>query len=117
MRTKTCSDEQIAKVLEEERNGRDKYSIILELGISERTFYRWKSKYGKKGAVDIKKTRSLEEENRRLKKLIGDLTLSVSILEDELSKAYDKIREYNRRNDDVHITPSHQELIAKPKEI
>lgn len=104
MRTRTCSDEQIAKALEEERNGRDKYSIIRELGISERTFYRWKSKYGKKSIVDIKKTRTLEEENRRLKKLIGELTLSVSFLEDELNKAYEKIREYNKKsNTDVRV--------------
>jgi putative transposase len=106
MRTRKCSDEQIIKALEEESNGRDKYSIIRELGISERTFYRWKSKYGKKSVAEVKKTRSLEEENRRLKRLIGELSLSISILEDELNLAYARIRgqdNYSNINENTYI--------------
>jgi len=96
MRKKTCSEEQIAKYLEEEQQGRDVKSIIREVGISERTFYRWKSKYGKKRFDDMKKIKVLEEENRRLKKLVGDLTLSNSILEEELDKAYGRSREMQK---------------------
>ena len=44
-------------------------------GIAEQTFYRWKSKYGGMDVSDAKKLKQLEEENRRLKQLVGELTL------------------------------------------
>jgi putative transposase len=48
--------------------------IIRQYGISEQTFYRWKSKYGGMEVSEAKRLRQLEEENRRLKQLVGDLT-------------------------------------------
>jgi putative transposase len=55
-------------------------------GISEQTFYRWKSKYGGMGRSDAVRLKSLEDENRRLKKLLAESLLDNAALKDLLSK-------------------------------
>ena len=69
------TEEQIIKILKLQENGMKVADILREHGISEQTFYRWKSKYGGMEASDAKKLKQLEEENRRLKQLVGELTL------------------------------------------
>ncbi len=54
--------------------------ILRKMGISEATFYRWKKKYGSLGVAEIRRLRYLEDENRRLKGLVADLTLDKQIL-------------------------------------
>ena len=56
------------------------------MGISEATFYRWKKKFGGLGVAEIRRLKQLQEENRRLKNLVADLTLDKQILQDALSK-------------------------------
>ena len=60
--------------------------LIRKDGISEQTFYRWKSKLGGMEVSDAKKLRQLEDENRRLKTMVADLMLDNKILKDVNSK-------------------------------
>jgi len=65
--------------------------IVREHGISEQTFYRWKSKFGGMDVSEAKWLRQLEEENQRLKEMVADLSLDNKILKDVIlktSKAY-----------------------------
>jgi len=62
--------------------------LIRQAGITEQTFYRWKSKYGGMEVSDAKKLRQLEEENRRLKTMVADLMLDNKILKDVNSKKW-----------------------------
>nr|WP_283673396.1 transposase [Butyricicoccus sp. Marseille-Q5471] len=59
---------------------------IQEHNITEQTFYRWKSKYGGMKANDVKGLKQLENENRRLKELVAELTLDNHFLKDVLLK-------------------------------
>lgn len=80
------TEEQIVRVLNEHQNGRQATEIVRELGISEQTFYNWKHKYGGMGVSDVKRLKQLEEENRRLKELVAELSLDNKILKDVVSK-------------------------------
>jgi putative transposase len=60
--------------------------VVRKLGISEQTFYRWKKKYGGLGVAEVRRLRQLEQENRRLKQLVADLSLDKAMLQDVLSK-------------------------------
>ena len=80
------TEEQIIKVLKEHAAGKKAADIVREQGIAEQTFYRWKSKYGGMEVSDAKHLKQLEEENRRLKTLVADLTLDNHILKEVLSK-------------------------------
>ena len=60
--------------------------IIRKLGISEQTFYRWKKKYASLGIAEFRRLKQLEEENRKLKQLVADLSLDKKMLQDVLSK-------------------------------
>ena len=60
--------------------------VVRKMGISEQTFYRWKKKFGDMLPSEVKKLRQLEEENRRLKQLVADLSLDKAMLQDVLSK-------------------------------
>ena len=55
-------------------------------GVSNQTFYRWKKMYGGMEANDIKRNKELEEENRKLKQLIGDQALAMQIMEESMIK-------------------------------
>lgn len=80
------TEEQIVKVLNEHQNGRQATEIVRELGISEQTFYNRKHKYGGMGVSDVKRLKQLEEENRRLKELVAELSLDNKILKEVVSK-------------------------------
>lgn len=80
------TEEQIIKILKEHENGKKATDIVRENNISEQTFYRWKSKYGGMDVNEAKRLKQLEEENRRLKELVADLSLDNKILKDVLSK-------------------------------
>ena len=56
------------------------------MGISDQTFYRWKKKYLGMGIAELRKLRVLEEENRKLKQLVADLSLDKQMLQDVLRK-------------------------------
>lgn len=83
---KRFTEEQIIKILKEHENGKRATDIVREYNIAEQTFYRWKSKFGGMEVSEAKRFKQLEEENRRLKELVADLTLDNHILKDMLSK-------------------------------
>ena len=62
--------------------------VCRKMGISSATFYNWKKKYGGLGVSELRRLKSLEEENSRLKKLVADLSLDKQILQDVLQKKF-----------------------------
>ncbi|MEL7568847.1 MAG: IS3 family transposase [Bacillota bacterium] len=83
---KRFTEEQIIKILKEHEGGKRAADIVREHGISEQTFYRWKSKFGGMDVSEAKRLRQLEEENRRLKEMVADLSLDNKILKDVIFK-------------------------------
>ena len=83
---KRFTEEQIIKALKEHNGGRQTADIVRELGVSEQTFYNWKSKYGDMTVSEAKRLRRLEAENAKLKELVAELSLDNKILKDVISK-------------------------------
>ncbi len=88
MRKSRYSEEQIIKVLKEVEAGAKVQDMIRRLGITETTFYRWKAKYGGMDVSEAKRLRALEEENRRLKHMVADLSLDIQALKAVLGKKW-----------------------------
>ena len=86
MRKSRFNEAQIIGVLREQEGGAMTAEVCRRHGISEQTFYRWKAKYGGMGPSDAQRLKSLEDENRRLKKLLAESLLDVSALKDILAK-------------------------------
>lgn len=86
MKKSSYTDEQIAFALKQADTGTSVAEVVRKMGISEQTFYRWKKKFGDMLPSEVKKLRQLEEENRRLKQLVADLSLDKAMLQDVLSK-------------------------------
>jgi putative transposase len=84
---KRFNESQIIGVLQEQEAGAKMSDVCRRHGISEATFYNWKSKFGGMTVSEAKRLKSLEDENRRLKKLVADLTLDKDILQETLSKS------------------------------
>ncbi len=72
---KKFTEEQIIGILKMQENGVPTKEIIRQHNISEQTFYRWKSKYGDMDVSEARRLKQLEDENRRLKQIVADLTL------------------------------------------
>lgn len=75
MRKSRFSEEQIINILKEKEAGAKLADLCRRHGISEQTFHRWKAKFGGMEVNDARRLKQLEEENRRLKHLVADLTL------------------------------------------
>lgn len=88
MKRKRYSEEQIIGALKQQEAGTAVKELIRQMGISEQTFYRWKSTYGGMEVSDAKKLRGLEEENRRLKTMVADLMLDNRILKEVNAKKW-----------------------------
>ena len=86
MKGKRHSEEQIIAILKQSEAGMKTPEVCRQAGVSEQTFYRWKSKYGGLEASDAKRLRRLVDENRQLKHLVAELTLDNRILKDVNSK-------------------------------
>jgi putative transposase len=86
MRTSRFSDAQIIGVLREQEAGARRRRSAGGMGSASKTFYRWKAKYGGMQASDAQKLKALEDENRRLKKLLAESMLDVAALKDLLGK-------------------------------
>jgi len=86
MKRKRYTEAQIAFALRQAESGTPVAEIVRKLGISEMTFYRWKKKFGGLGVAEIRRLKQLEDENRRLKQLVADLTLDKQMLQEVLSK-------------------------------
>ena len=87
MRHSRFTEEQIIGVLKEALAGVKVGDLVRKHGISEHTFYRWKAKYGGMEVSDARRLRQLEDENRRLKSVVADLTLDDQALEAVLGNA------------------------------
>jgi putative transposase len=88
MKRKRFSEEQIITVLKQAEGGLPIPELIRQHGISEGTFYRWKSKYGGLELSEAKRLKQLDEENRRLKRLVADQALDIQILREVVSGKY-----------------------------
>ncbi len=80
MKKSRHSEEQIIGVLKQMEAGRKVAELAREVGVSEATLYAWKSKYGGLEVSEARRLRALEEENRRLKQLVADLSLDKEAL-------------------------------------
>ena len=86
MRKSRFTESQIIKVLKEVEGGRQVNEVCREYGISDATYYNWKAKYGGMGPSDAQRLKGLEDENRRLKKLLAESLLDNAALKDLLAK-------------------------------
>lgn len=86
MRKTRFKETQMVKILKEVEAGRTVKDICREHGISDTTYYNWKSKYGGMEAADIRRLKDLEEENRKLKQMFADFSLENKALKDVIEK-------------------------------
>jgi len=82
------TDEQVAHALRQAEAGTPVAEITRKLGVSEATFYAWKKKFGSLGTAEIRELRQLREENSKLKRLVADLSLDKTMLQDVISKKW-----------------------------
>ena len=86
MGKKQFAEERIAFALRQAESVTTVAEIIRKLGISEQTFCRWKKRFAGLGIAELRRLRTLEEENSKLKQLVGDLSLDKKMLQNVLSK-------------------------------
>jgi len=80
------NESQIVAILKQQESGQTVAQIAREHGISEATFYTWKSKYGGMQVSELTRLKELEEENRRLKQMYADLSLENQAIKEVLRK-------------------------------
>ncbi|ONS51782.1 transposase [Burkholderia cenocepacia] len=80
------TEEQIAYALKQAELGAPVAEVCRKMGISDATFYNWRTKYGGLSPSELRRLKQLEEENAKLKRLVADLSLDKAMLQDVLSK-------------------------------
>ena len=88
MKRKRYSEEQIISILKEHEAGMAVRDLVRKYGVSEQSIYRWRARFGGMEVSDAKRLKALEEENRRLKRMVADLSLDKQMLEDVLAKKW-----------------------------
>ena len=88
MKKSRFTEPQIVGVLQEHEKGAKIADLCRRHGITETTFYRWKRKYGGLQVSEAKRLKSLEEENRQLKRLVADQALNLQVVKDLLGKKW-----------------------------
>ena len=88
MKARQYTEEQIIAVLKEGEAGAKVSELSRKYGMSDATYYNWKAKYSGMTVSDLKKLKALEEENRRLKQIVGEQALDIRALKDILSKNF-----------------------------
>lgn len=86
MKKSKFTEEQIAFALRQSETGTSVEEVCRKLGISQATFYAWRKKFGGLGVSELRRLRQLEEENRKLKQLVADLSLDKVMLQEVLAK-------------------------------
>ncbi len=80
------TEEQIAFALRQAEAGTTVDEICRKLGVTQATFYRWKKKYAGMGVSELRRLKQVEEENRKLKQLVADLSLDKHMLQEIVRK-------------------------------
>ncbi len=88
MKRKRFTEEQIITILKEAESGIPIEELKRQHGFSQASFYSWRAKFGGMDVSDAKRLRALEEENRKLKHIVADLTLDNRMLRDITSKKW-----------------------------
>lgn len=88
MKRSRFSEEQIIGILKEHQAGLGAKELCRKHGVSDATFYKWRSKYGGMEVSDAKKLKALEVENAKLKKLLAEHMMDVSTLKEMLGKNF-----------------------------
>ncbi|GMA80148.1 hypothetical protein GCM10025880_66400 [Methylorubrum aminovorans] len=97
MKKSRFSEEQIIGILKEQQAGLPVAEICRRHGISDATFYTWRSRFGGMEVSDARRLKALDEENRKLKKLLAEAMLDVATLREALGKTSDARRTENSR--------------------
>lgn len=88
MKRTRFTEEQIIAVLHEATGSESIRDISRKHGITEQTFFRWRAKYGGLQLSEARRLKALEDENRRLKRLVADLSLDNAMLKDVLGRKW-----------------------------
>ena len=88
MKTSRYSDSQILAILKQAESGSPVPALCREHGMSNATFYKWRSKYGGMDASLMKRVKELEDENRRLKKMYADERFKAEMVQEALAKKW-----------------------------
>ena len=86
MKKSRFTEQQIAYALRQAESGISVEEITRKMGVTQATFYRWKKKFAGMGIAELRRLKQLEEENKKLKRLVADLSLDKAMLQDVLSK-------------------------------
>jgi putative transposase len=87
-RGKRYTEEQIIRILKEAEKAERVGEVIRRHGVTAKTYYRWKAKYSGMDVSDARRLKQLEEENRKLKRLVADQALDIRTLKDLLGKEW-----------------------------
>jgi putative transposase len=88
MKKSKFTEEQIAFVLKQGESGVSVDEICRKTGISDATYYQWRKKFGGLGVSELRRLRQLEDENKKLKQLVADLSLDRAMLQDIVKKKF-----------------------------
>ena len=88
MRKSRFSDEQVIAILREQEAGRPTAEVCRKHGVSNATFYKWKAKFGGMEVSEAKRLKVLEDENRKLKKLLAEQVMDNATLKEMLTKNF-----------------------------
>jgi len=88
MRKKHYTEEQVFRILKEGESGTQVTDLCRKYGVSEATFFRWKSKYSGMELSDLKKMKSMEAENTQLKRIVADQALQINAMKEVLQRKW-----------------------------